>query len=93
MGKDVSKARHAKSKARLGAYENLLNQDVKQKEDKLEIFIPNGPRLGDKVIEATAVSKSFDEKLLFEDLEFSFLQMELLVLSALMVPEKQLFSE
>ena len=65
------KARHAKSKARLGAYENLLNQDIKQKEDKLEIFIPNGPRLGDKVIEATAVSKSFDEKLLFEDLQFS----------------------
>jgi ATP-binding cassette ChvD family protein len=65
------KARHAKSKARLGAYENLLNQDVKQKEDKLEIFIPNGPRLGDKVIEATAVSKSFDDKLLFEYLEFS----------------------
>jgi ATP-binding cassette ChvD family protein len=65
------KARHAKSKARLGAYENLLNQDVKQKEDKLEIFIPNGPRLGDKVIEATSVSKSFDDKLLFEDLEFS----------------------
>jgi len=65
------KARHAKSKARLGAYENLLNQDVKQKEEKLEIFIPNGPRLGDKVIEATALSKSFNEKLLFEDLEFS----------------------
>jgi ATP-binding cassette ChvD family protein len=65
------KARHAKSKARLGAYENLLNQDVKQKEDKLEIFIPNGPRLGDKVIEAKAVTKSFDDKLLFEDLEFS----------------------
>jgi len=65
------KARHAKSKARLGAYENLLNQDVKQKEDKLEIFIPNGPRLGDKVIEARAVTKSFDDKLLFEDLEFS----------------------
>jgi energy-dependent translational throttle protein EttA len=65
------KARHAKSKARLGAYENLLNQDVKQKEDKLEIFIPNGPRLGDKVIEARTVSKSFDDKLLFEDLEFS----------------------
>ena len=65
------KARHAKSKARLGAYENLLNQDVKQKEDKLEIFIPNGPRLGDKVIEATSVTKSFDDKLLFEDLEFS----------------------
>jgi energy-dependent translational throttle protein EttA len=65
------KARHAKSKARLGAYENLLNQDVKQKEEKLEIFIPNGPRLGDKVIEATLLSKSFNDKLLFEDLEFS----------------------
>jgi len=65
------KARHAKSKARLGAYENLLNQDVKQKEDKLEIFIPNGPRLGDKVIEAKAVTKSFDDKLLFEGLDFT----------------------
>jgi len=65
------KARRAKSKARLGAYENLLNQDVKQKEEKLEIFIPNGPRLGDKVIEARSVAKSFDDKLLFEDLEFS----------------------
>jgi energy-dependent translational throttle protein EttA len=65
------KARHAKSKARLGAYENLLNQDVKQKEDKLEIFIPNGPRLGDKVIEASSVTKSFEDKLLFEELEFS----------------------
>ena len=65
------KARQAKSKARLGAYENLLNQDVKQKEDKLEIFIPNGPRLGDKVILASHLSKSFGEKLLFEDLEFS----------------------
>jgi sulfate-transporting ATPase len=65
------KARRAKSKARLGAYENLLNQDVKQKEDKLEIFIPNGPRLGDKVIEANSVTKSFDDKLLFEDLNFS----------------------
>ena len=65
------KGRHAKSKARLGAYENLLNQDVKQKEDKLEIFIPNGPRLGDKVIEARSVTKSFDDKVLFEDLEFS----------------------
>jgi len=64
------KARHAKSKARLGAYESLLNQDVKQKEEKLEIFIPNGPRLGDKVIEATSVTKSFGDKLLFENLEF-----------------------
>jgi ATP-binding cassette ChvD family protein len=65
------KARHAKSKARLGAYENLLNQDVKQKEDKLEIFIPNGPRLGDKVIRAAGVAKSYDDKLLFEDLDFN----------------------
>jgi sulfate-transporting ATPase len=65
------KARQAKSKARLGAYENLLNQDVKQKEDKLEIFIPNGPRLGDKVIIAAHLAKSFGEKLLFDDLEFT----------------------
>jgi sulfate-transporting ATPase len=65
------KARQAKSKARLGAYENLLNQDVKQKEEKLEIFIPNGPRLGDKVIIASHLAKSFGEKLLFDDLEFS----------------------
>lgn len=64
------KARQAKSKARLGAYENLLNQDVKQKEEKLEIFIPNGPRLGDNVIESNAVTKSFGDKLLFEDLDF-----------------------
>jgi ATP-binding cassette ChvD family protein len=64
------KARHAKSKARLGAYENLLNQDVKQKEEKLEIFIPNGPRLGDKVIKAVHVAKSYGDKLLFEDLDF-----------------------
>jgi ATP-binding cassette ChvD family protein len=65
------KARHAKSKARLGAYENLLNQDVKQKEEKLEIFIPNGPRLGDKVIGASHLAKSFGDKLLFDDLEFN----------------------
>src|SRR5512133_3776040 len=65
------KARHAKSKARLGAYENLLNQDIKQKEEKLEIFIPNGPRLGDKVIEAKQVTKSFGDRILFEDLDFN----------------------
>jgi sulfate-transporting ATPase len=64
------KARHAKSKARLSSYEKLLNEDVKQKEEKLEIFIPNGPRLGNKVIEAKAVSKAFGDKLLFENLEF-----------------------
>ncbi|HPE58374.1 MAG TPA: energy-dependent translational throttle protein EttA [Bacteroidales bacterium] len=64
------KARHAKSKARLSAYERLLNEDVKQKEEKLEIFIPNGPRLGNKVIEAHQVGKAFSEKLLFENLEF-----------------------
>jgi ATP-binding cassette ChvD family protein len=65
------KARQAKSKARLGAYEKLLNEDVKQKEEKLEIFIPNGPRLGSRVIEAHQVSKAFGERLLFENLEFS----------------------
>jgi ATP-binding cassette ChvD family protein len=65
------KARRAKSKARLSAYENLLNQDVKQKEEKLEIFIPNGPRLGDKVILAKGVSKAFGDRILFEELEFN----------------------
>jgi energy-dependent translational throttle protein EttA len=65
------KGRHAKAKARLGAYDRMLNEDVKQKEERLEIFIPNGPRLGNKVIEAHGVSKAFGDKLLFEDLEFS----------------------
>lgn len=64
------RARHAKSKARLGAYESLMNQDIKQKEDKLELMIPNGPRLGDKVIVADKVSKAFGDKILFEDLSF-----------------------
>jgi ATP-binding cassette ChvD family protein len=65
------KARHAKSKARLSKYESLMNEDIKEREQKLEIFIPNGPRLGDKVIEAHQVSKAFDDKLLFENLEFT----------------------
>ncbi|HPE35007.1 MAG TPA: energy-dependent translational throttle protein EttA [Bacteroidales bacterium] len=65
------KARHAKSKARLSAYEKLLDQDVKQKEERLEIFIPNGPRLGASVIEAVDVTKSFGNKVLFENLTFS----------------------
>ncbi len=65
------KARQAKSKARLGAYEKLMNEDVKQKEDKLELFIPNGPRLGDKVILAENVSKGFGDRLLFENLNFT----------------------
>ncbi len=65
------KARHAKSKARLSAYDKMLNEDVKQKEDKLEIYIPNGPRLGSKVLVAKDISKAFDQKLLFEDLSFS----------------------
>jgi len=64
------KARHAKGKARLSAYENLLNEDVKQKEEKLEIFIPNGPRLGNQVIDAEHVAKSFGDKCLFDDLNF-----------------------
>lgn len=65
------KARHAKSKARLSAYERMLNEDGKQKEERLEIFIPNGPRLGTHVIEAVGVSKSFGDKLLFKDLTFT----------------------
>jgi ATP-binding cassette ChvD family protein len=65
------KARHAKSKARLAAYDKMLNEDSKQKEDKLEIFIPNGPRLGDKVLVANEITKSFDDKLLFENFSFS----------------------
>ncbi len=65
------KARHAKSKARLSAYDKMMNEDVKQKEEKLEIFIPNGPRLGNKVIEAINVSKAFGNKLLFDDLNFA----------------------
>lgn len=64
------KARQAKSKARLNAYDKMVNEDVKQKEEKLEIFIPNGPRLGDKVIEMEGVSKRFGDRLLFEDLSF-----------------------
>jgi sulfate-transporting ATPase len=65
------KARHAKSKARLASYEKLLNEDMKQKEDRLELFIPNGPRLGNKVIEFNGVSKAFGDKVLFENLTFS----------------------
>jgi ATP-binding cassette ChvD family protein len=64
------KARQAKGKARLNTYEQLLNQDQKEREEKLEIFIPNGPRLGNKVIEAHEVSKAFGEKLLFDNLNF-----------------------
>src|SRR5665213_876250 len=64
------KGRHAKSKARLQAYDKMLNEDVKTKEEKLEIFIPNGPRLGNEVIEAIDVSKSFGDKLLYENLNF-----------------------
>ena len=65
------KARQAKGKARLNSYDKLMNEDVKQKEEKLEIFIPNGPRLGNKVIEAHGVAKAFGDKLLFDDLNFS----------------------
>ena len=65
------KARHAKGKARLNAYDRMLSEDVRQKEEKLEIFIPNGPRLGNKVIEANNISKAFGDKLLFDELAFS----------------------
>ena len=65
------KARQAKGKARLSSYDRLLNEDQKQKEERLEIFIPNGPRLGNKVIEANNLAKSFGDKKLFNDLSFN----------------------
>ena len=65
------KARQAKGKARLNSYDKLLNEDQKQKEEKLEIYIPNGPRLGNKVIEAVGVAKAFGDKVLFNDLNFT----------------------
>ncbi len=65
------KARQAKSKARLGAYDKMMNEETKDKERKLEIFIPNGPRLGEMVIEAKGVSKAYGDKLLFDNLEFT----------------------
>ena len=64
------KARQAEGKARLKSYDKLLNEDVKEKEEKLEIFIPNGPRLGNKVIEAKGVAKAYGDKLLFDNLNF-----------------------
>jgi ATP-binding cassette protein, ChvD family len=68
------KARQAKSKARLGAYEKMLNEDGRQKEERLEIFIPNGPRLGDKVIDVNGVSKAYDGRVLYENLSFKLPQ-------------------
>ncbi len=68
------KARQAKSKARLGAYEKLIGEEARQAEEKLELYIPPGPRLGSKVIEAQGVSKAFGDKLLFENLDFSLPQ-------------------
>jgi energy-dependent translational throttle protein EttA len=65
------KARHAKSKARLSSYDRMMGEDVKQKEERLEIFIPNGPRLGNQVIEFTDLTKAYGDKLLFENLSFS----------------------
>lgn len=64
------KARQAKGKARLSSYDRLLNEDQREREERLEIFIPNGPRLGNKVIEATGLSKAFGSKQLFKDLDF-----------------------
>ena len=65
------KARQAKGKARLNAYEKMMNEDTKEKEERLELYIPNGPRLGNMVIEAQGVSKAFGDKLLFEGLSFA----------------------
>ena len=64
------KARQAKGKARLAAYDKMLNEEQKEREEKLEIFIPNGPRLGNKVINAEGVAKAFGDRVLFEDLNF-----------------------
>lgn len=69
--KMTPKARHAKGKARLSSYEKMMNEDVKEKEEKLEIFIPNGPRLGERVIDVKDISKAYGDKLLFENLSFS----------------------
>jgi energy-dependent translational throttle protein EttA len=69
--KMAPKARHAKSKARLAAYDKMMNEDIKQKEDRLEIFIPNGPRLGNNVIDAQGISKAYGDKLLYENLNFT----------------------
>ncbi|SFC61633.1 ATP-binding cassette protein, ChvD family [Flexibacter flexilis DSM 6793] len=68
------KARHAKSKARLAAYDKMLGEEAKEKEEKLELFIPAGPRLGGKVIEAQNISKAYGDKLLFENLSFALPQ-------------------
>ena len=65
------KARHAKGKARLAAYDRMMNEDVKEEEQQLEIYIPNGPRLGNKVLEVEGVSKAYGDKLLYENLTFS----------------------
>lgn len=69
--KMAPKARHAKSKARLNAYDQLMSEDTKQKEERLEIFIPNGPRLGERVINAEGVTKAYGDRVLFEDLNFT----------------------
>lgn len=64
------RARHAKSKARLESYDRMMNEDTRQKEEKLEIFIPNGPRLGNKVIDAVTIKKAFGDKLLYDNMSF-----------------------
>ena len=69
-----AKGRQAKQKARLNNYDKLMSQDQKQLDEKLEIYIPNGPRLGTNVIEAKGVSKAYDDKLLYEDLNFKLPQ-------------------
>ena len=69
--KMTPKARQAKGKARLSSYERMMNEDVREKEEKLEIFIPNGPRLGDRGLDAKGITKAYGEKILFENLTFS----------------------
>ena len=77
MGSYGSESSSGKGKARLNSYDKLLNEDVKEKEEKLEIFIPNGPRLGNRVIEAKHVAKAYGDKLLFDDLNFVLPRMAL----------------
>ena len=70
MGAHGSESPSVEGKARLNSYEQMLNEEQKDREEKLEIFIPNGPRLGNKVIEAQHVKKAFGKKVLFDDLNF-----------------------
>ena len=93
MGAHGPKARQAKGKARLSSYDRLLNEDRKEREEKLEIFIPNGSRLGNKVIEAHNLAKAYDDKALFDDLNFMLPPNGIVGVIYRTEPEKPLFSD